>query len=359
MTAKKRARNNKKNKNGKAGAKVAAAELGTSHAPTGSRPLKREPLGDLESQVQRQTQTDGGSVSKENVIEEEDICVHGLLLQYSNEGLKETIRACDDVVSCDLDELTRVFSGKIPQSSSGAFGRGLVTTMINEKLNAISILTDDDGNFTVDTDKDVDMSDMGICFTIMAKHPDFLEAPIHCEWIISHFISEGTRCLLRGDVQAARGNAYFACCFEQLKNLMAKGRMLNAPKLTKMFNADEHTLCSYFRNRIPCSCLCQMYKEVKSVTKTDMCWNIKCKQPDRFKVDRSVMTCCRRCRQACYCSSECQKMDWSRHKSYCGWAKDVAGVFATPTMAELETNKVWKRSLEPFILRGNKGNQEE
>lgn len=344
MTAKKRARNNnKKNKNGKAKAVAADAELGTPHAPT-----SRRPLGDLESQAHRQT---SGSISRKDVIEEDvDICMHGLLLQYSNERLKETIRRCDDVVSCDdIRVLGTVFSGIIPPSSNSGFGRGIVTNMIGERLNALSLSMDDEGNVTVDVDKDVDVADMGIIVTIVTKHPDFFEAPIHNEWVISHFISEGTRCLLRGDIQAARGNAFFAGCFDQIRDLMTRGKMFNAPKLTKMYHADEHTLCSFFRNRIPCSCLCQMYKEVKSVTKTDMCWNEDCSKPDRFKVDRSAMRCCRRCRQACYCSSECQEMDWTRHKSSCGWAKDFSGVLGKPNLDELENNKVWKRTVEPFL----------
>ena len=59
--------------------------------------------------------------------------------------------------------------------------------------------------------------DKGIIFILAFKHPEFTEDPIHIEWITSHFVSEGTRCLLRGDVRSARGNAYFAYYFKHMK----------------------------------------------------------------------------------------------------------------------------------------------
>ena len=105
---------------------------------------------------------------------------------------------------------------------------------------------------------------------------------------------------------------------------LVQGGMMNVPKLVKFHTADEHTLCSYFRNRIPCSCLDKKYKEVKSVVKKDMCWNTKCKKPNRFEIDSESMLTCSGCRQACYCSSECQEIDWrARHKKTCGLCRDA------------------------------------
>lgn len=282
------------------------------------------------------------------VKEDEDICTHGLILQYSNEKLKETIRICDDVVSADFMVVNKMFGGSIQHVLGG---RESISTILDEKMNTIfsSMEINDASNDVEEAAAGAD-ADEGILFTIFAKHPEFCQDSRHIEWIISHFLSEGTQCLLQGDTQAARGYAYFASCFEQIKDLLTEGKMMNTPKLMKLYSADEHTLCSFFRNRIPCSCLHQIYKEVKSVAKTDMCWNIECRKPDRFHIDIKSMMCCSRCRQACYCCSECQEIDWSRHKNQCGWAKDLSSVFGKQTIDELENNKVWNRTFLPHFL---------
>ena len=146
--------------------------------------------------------------------------------------------------------------------------------------------------------------------------------------MISHFVSEGTKCLLRGDIHTARGNAIFANYFEQNFNLVEYEKMFSWPKLMRFCHADEHTLCSYFRNRIPCSCLDEKYKEVKSLVKLDLCWNAKCKKPNRFAIDRETMLTCSRCRQAIYCSSKCQEIDWRvKHKKDCTLQRDAAVFF--------------------------------
>ncbi|KAK1737927.1 hypothetical protein QTG54_011221 [Skeletonema marinoi] len=343
MTAKKRARNKtKKAAAATAAATVAAAqpavEPGRPNAATAPRSQsKSEPQHDLESQIQRQA--DDSLPRKDDIKEDVDICVHGLDLQYSNERLKETISVCDDVVSKDIAVIHEVFSGKMPQLESIFGGRESLQNVIDEKLNDL---------FNGDKAANVDA---GIVCTLLAKHPEVCDNPIHFKWVISHFLSEGTQCLLQGDTQAARGNAYFASCFSQIMDLMIKGKMMNIPKMMRLYSADEHTLCSFYRNRIPCSCLRKRYKEVKSVEKTDMCWNIACSKPDRFKVDSRSMMCCSRCRQAYYCCSECQEIDWPRHKNLCGWAKDVREVFGAKHIIELKKNEVWNRTFAPLFSK--------
>lgn len=191
-----------------------------------------------------------------------------------------------------------------------------------------------------------------ITLILLFKYPGFYEENIHIQWIISHFLSEGTKCLLRGDIQAARGNAYFANYFEQTLNFIDNGKMMSGPKLLKLHSADEHTLCSYFRNRIPCSCLGKKYKEVKSVVKKDMCWNQDCKQPNRFEIDSKSIMLCSRCRQAHYCSRECQEIDWrARHKMSCVLSRDVGEAFTTQDIATLENNNVWKDTILPHLTK--------
>ena len=83
-----------------------------------------------------------------------------------------------------------------------------------------------------------------------------------------------------------------------------------------------HTLVKYFRKRIPCSCLDGKYDEVKAITKLGFCFNPECNFEMSGELERSKTMYCSRCRCATYCSRECQKADWARHKSYCD--KDAA-----------------------------------
>jgi hypothetical protein len=344
MTAKKRARTrNKKARAAAATAQAVEMERRRKPPPAAATPTanrsqeKRDPLGQIGLQM-HQLQADDSPSRKHDIKEDEDNCVHGLIIQYTNEKLKETVmRSWDDLVSADLADIQKVLVGQF--SSLELEGHQPLATVLEEKLNNIFLLCDQD----ISADDVPD--DLGIILTLIFTHPEFAEDPIHAEWIVSHFVSKGTQCLLRGDTQAARGNAYFANYFEQNMVLTSEGKMLNVPKLMKLYNADEHTLCSFFRNRIPCSCLDQKYKEVKSLTKMDMCWNFECRQPNRFEIDNKSMMCCSRCRQASYCCSECQEIDWPRHKITCGLARDMNAVFGAHNMDELENNKIWTRTI--------------
>ncbi len=342
MTAKKRARNRSK----KAGAAAAAATAqAAERRPPMPNVATREPLGQEGLQM-HQLQTDDSPPMKYDIKDKDDICVHmhGPLLQHTNEKLKETImRLCDDVVSADFADIQKVFVGTV--SEFDLEGHHPLNTLLDDRLNIFSSLFDQE---VINADDVPD--DKGILFTLLFKHPESAEDPIHIEWVVSHFLSEGTQCMLRGHVQAARGHAFFACCFEQIMGVVTGGgKMLNLSKVLKLYNADEHTLCSFFRNRIPCSCLNKKYKEVKSLTKKDVCWNIDCNQPDRFDVDNKSIMCCSRCRQASYCCRECQEIDWPKHKINCGFARDMGAILGEQNIDELENNKVWARSFAPLF----------
>mmetsp|Transcript_22609 Transcript_22609/g.29047 ORF Transcript_22609/g.29047 Transcript_22609/m.29047 type:complete len:120 (+) Transcript_22609:3-362(+) len=87
-------------------------------------------------------------------------------------------------------------------------------------------------------------------------------------------------------------------------------------KMMEMVIADDHTLVSFYRKRISCTCLAKKYKEVKSIKKMGYCNNDKCPLPGR-KVERSKMLYCTRCRYAYYCSRDCQEAAWSEHREEC------------------------------------------
>ena len=78
-------------------------------------------------------------------------------------------------------------------------------------------------------------------------------------------------------------------------------------KVVELLSADDHTVVQFFRKRIPCSCLDEKYKEVKSVKKMGLCRNPNCSLPDHGRVERSKMFSCARCGNVNYCSVECQR----------------------------------------------------
>ena len=136
---------------------------------------------------------------------------------------------------------------------------------------------------------------------------------------MSYFLTNGTKLIIDGETQQARHNATTAIFFEQMRAIRFQKTQASAnhSKLEEIFHCDEHTLVKYLRKRIPCKCLDEKYKEVKSITKMGFCCNQRCSLPDR-KVERKGMLHCIRCRQVYYCSRECQKTDWPIHKKWCG-----------------------------------------
>ncbi len=135
----------------------------------------------------------------------------------------------------------------------------------------------------------------------------------------SIFLVLGTEYLLRGYKKAASNYASLAYCFEQhiACNLLKERLTMNWPKINELFfDPDEHTLVSFFKKRITCSCLDEKYKQVKSVKKLGLCYNINCPHLGR-KVERSLTKCCSLCRRVNYCSRECQVDNWNLHQLYC------------------------------------------
>ena len=133
--------------------------------------------------------------------------------------------------------------------------------------------------------------------------------------VISFLLYNGTQFILDGNNSHAKLFASIACFFEDYMVVEGDGTkaIFRWAKINELLSADDHTLVQYYRKRIPCSCLDEKYKEVKSVKKMGLCYNPNCSQPGR-RVERSKMFSCTRCGAVNYCSVECQKVNWKDHK---------------------------------------------
>ena len=150
-------------------------------------------------------------------------------------------------------------------------------------------------------------------------HPEIWSDPSKLELIRKFFLSWGTQNYLDGEgPNAARAGAYLARYIEQyVATYLNKTQSnLNWSKVYELERGDEHTVFSYLKRNIPCTCLDKRYNEVKHLEKTGVCWNPKCRLVSENPSKRSMMKCTG-CGHANYCSPSCQKADWQRHKSQC------------------------------------------
>ena len=143
--------------------------------------------------------------------------------------------------------------------------------------------------------------------------------------VISMLLDTGTECILGGHNRTARNPhktaqtfaslvGYFEDCMAVCSSIT--GAFSKTTKIIELESADDHSLVSFYRKRIPCSCLDEKYKEVKSVKKMGRCFNPNCSHPGGM-VERSKMLSCSRCGYANYCSVECQKAFRKAHRVHC------------------------------------------
>jgi hypothetical protein len=130
-------------------------------------------------------------------------------------------------------------------------------------------------------------------------------------------LAEGTKFILKGKSDDAR-----LCAVLSLftKGQGAAAESIDRQKVLEVIDGDEHTLVQFFRKQIPCSCLDEKYKEVKSITKMGICFNDDCPLPDKMAVRSKMFQCTGCCDgyNVSYCSRECQEAHWPYHKHGCG-----------------------------------------
>mmetsp|Transcript_22408 Transcript_22408/g.45134 ORF Transcript_22408/g.45134 Transcript_22408/m.45134 type:complete len:285 (+) Transcript_22408:125-979(+) len=138
------------------------------------------------------------------------------------------------------------------------------------------------------------------------------------EYVKAYYVTKGVKYILdEGRDDMAHNFAVFANYFEQTIGVANKTQPEVIPaKLAELLNGDMNTLVKYFRQHIPCNCLDEKYKEVKSITKLGFCCYSECPIPNRT-VERKKMLYCTQCRETNYCSRECQVAHWPEHKDGC------------------------------------------
>eukprot|EP00984_Skeletonema_dohrnii_P006800 scaffold2425_cov76-Skeletonema_dohrnii-CCMP3373.AAC.16 len=175
-------------------------------------------------------------------------------------------------------------------------------------------------NAAIDAVRNMEMSFEIAQAATMDKYSDVWDNIDSLEWVKSYFLSGATQRLLGGKQhKGACVDASFSNFLEQYVavEIHKSQANINWMKVVELQNdADEHTLVSYVRKRIPCTCLNDKYKKVKSIRKVGMCCNPCCSHPGQ-KVERSSMLYCTQCRLSNYCSKECQVADWPMHKNAC------------------------------------------
>ena len=181
------------------------------------------------------------------------------------------------------------------------------------------------------------------------EYPDVYSSKL--DTVNSILLANGTQLILgRGNHNKAKLYASLASYFEDVAaGLRGSEAVVSLVKPAELFVADDHTLVSFYRKRIPCSCLDEKYKEVKSVKKMGLCHNLNCNLPLR-KVERRKMLCCTRCGEANYCSIECQRADWKEHRVQCEAVVKTKAVFDSNQSKLLSVEK-WSRYIDRFLLQ--------
>lgn len=183
------------------------------------------------------------------------------------------------------------------------------------------------------------------------KHDTLWYDRANLNWTVSFFLANGTKHLLDGNDSCARDCAFISYAFEQrASQFVNQSRTINWPKLLELYIADHHTLVSFFRKRINCSCLDKLYKKVKSIPKIGICYNPYCKHGR--VVTRSKTKCCSQCRRGTYCSRRCQAAHWQMHRKVCSKKTELLRAeYESKAREQIETYDALKAANEERRLQ--------
>jgi hypothetical protein len=155
------------------------------------------------------------------------------------------------------------------------------------------------------------------CTTLDRDTTGALRNKSNVERVNSYCVAEGTKFILDLNNDDARLCGVLAILTKSVAEVESAP---DRQKIIELIDGDEHTLVQFFRKQIPCSCLDEKYKEVKSITKMGICFNEDCPLPGHMAVRSKMLRCtgCLNGRAVNYCSRECQEANWPMHKIHCG-----------------------------------------
>ena len=183
------------------------------------------------------------------------------------------------------------------------------------------------------------------CEATREKYPEIWCDSTKLKWIASAFVSIGARSVIHtsktksvessADIRLSTHSVcfsewiqqYVACALHNSVPLYYKARIL------ELRFADERRILGFLKKRIPCSCLDELYAEMKHLPKMGLCGSLNCSHPDR-KVEISKMWSCEACRRGHYCSKECQTDHWLSHKEDCKVWSEWEAVHGSSNQAE-------------------------
>jgi len=157
--------------------------------------------------------------------------------------------------------------------------------------------------------------------------------------ISSWLVSFGTECIHEDDEEwwtaavtaiciktlELTGNLSMRFKKETYSDILATNKWISSQQELAKFIIDssgdpKRELAKFFTQRNGCSCLKQKYKAIKA----DQPKQGRCGKCNEVK-DRVKLMLCQGCKVMNYCSKECQRADWDRHKEGCRTLVELSG----------------------------------
>lgn len=124
--------------------------------------------------------------------------------------------------------------------------------------------------------------------------------------------SLGALCLLQEESRYTNMAAIVAMTAIQVE--YADNQMTDNKMISMMFdlgNDTEREATRFFAKRLECSCLKTRYQKLRSQPKMGCC--VSCK----VRKERKDLLQCSRCKEVEYCSVDCQRKAWAKHREIC------------------------------------------
>jgi len=163
------------------------------------------------------------------------------------------------------------------------------------------------------------------------KHQEVWKDDAMRKMTIDRMVSIGTDSIIGECIDCARTKSEAIIMFEKYTSGDTFDSVLSkaSEDIGYILNAEQRDIIRFYKKRIPCSCLDELYSEIKKSQDR----GIGCDHCNQ-SIKRKDIKQCKRCKCANYCSRECQVSDWPAHKEYC---KEMCSI---PKNAKKERQKL-------------------